>query len=455
MARRILAIDPRQTPWQLAVARQGRPAPTLERVVDMPSEGDLMERLTEALGAPPGPDDRIALGIPCTDLFIRWLAFPFTDRRKVRAAVGPELARQLPVEFDSLHLVFRRQPANTGAQVLAVAIERARLEQLIEPCATLEDRFHSLIPAPFALADALAADRPEGLLVCVSDADITLVRLKSGVPCDVRVQARSPGQKSIDQVSFIVRQGRIMLEARSQEDAVILLAGEACDGELGQALTEFGFRVLPACPADAPQDLRSNQYGAAALALGCGRKSTDLNLLSGPYAPRGDWKRLRPRLLTAAVLFSLVLALVLGAGWLQQAGRQRQLAALDQELERLYRQAFPNEKRVIDPVRQLDAKLKQLGRTGASGPGLSALEALRLLSSSIPADVSIRIVDYSYSPDGIRIEGETTSFETVSRLMEVLRSRPAFAEVNLADSRQKSSGQTVQFRLQLRLKEAG
>ncbi|GAB4174764.1 MAG: hypothetical protein Tsb0017_09770 [Geothermobacteraceae bacterium] len=455
MARRILAIDTRQSPWQLAVARPGRAAPVLEQAIALPEGEELSERIAAALGGPPGVDDRIALALPCTGIMVRWLEFPFADRRKMRAALGPELARQLPVEVDSLHLVYRPLDAGEGGHALALAIERARLEQILEQFEPLGDRLHTMMPAPFALADTLSTDWPNGLLVCVSGAEITLIRLRNGLPVDLRVQPRRPGQKSIDQVSFIVRQGRIMLEARSAEDALVLLAGESPDSELAEALREFGFRVEPARPTRDEGDLLPEQYGAVALALAAGRRQRELNLLSGPYAPRGDWKRLRPRLLTAAILLTLALVLAVAAGWLQLTARQQRLAALDRQLESAYRKAFPTEKRVVDPVRQLEAKLGQLRKTAGGGETASPLEILRLVSAAIPADLPVRIRDYSHNRDGVRIEGETASFETVSRLVEQLRALPAMAEVTLSDSRQKSNGQAVEFRLQLRLKEAG
>ncbi|TYO97557.1 type II secretion system protein L [Geothermobacter ehrlichii] len=460
MARRIIALDTQSRPWRLAVARPGRPNPTLELVAELPEGEDIpfAERLRQALGRDPGGEDRLVLPLPATSLLVRWLEFPFAEAGKIRAALPAELARQLPCELDDRHLLHRLLPAATGRRALALAVDRQQIEEAL---ATFDGHplpLTGLLPLPFAVAEALPKGCEDGLLVCVTRNEISLLLLKEGQPCDLRVQSRGQRQKSIDQVAFIVRQGRIMLAARDREQARILLAGESADGELARALRQFGFAVeAPDIDCDG-DGIAGERFTAAALALAATRrKGPALNALCGAYAPRGEWRQLRPRLIAACSLLAASLIFFLAAGWLEIERRQSRLDRLDRQLRQTYRQAFPQEKALVDPLLQLEARLKQLRKTvrvPAAG-GQTPLTVLREVSRRVPTDVRVRIRDYAHTADGLRIEGETESFEAVSRLVDSLRKSPLFSGVKIADTRQQPDGKGVSFRLQLNWKEAG
>jgi len=458
MARRFIAIDTGNRPWRLAVARPGKPVPVLERVAQL-AEDDrpLAERIREVLGHDPGPDDRLALDLPVASAFVRWLDFPFAEAGKIRAALPAELARQLPGELDDRHVLHQRLAVSEGGRVLALAVPTAEIENRLKTFDAPPLSLACLAPLPFTVADLLEPPDDPCLLGCISSREIVLVLLAEGRPQDWRVQPRHSGQDIGELVSFITRQAAILAGDSPDRRPRLLLVGDPDREDLAGALERSGFQLLQPVLQAGNADISPSDMPVAALALAAARRGgPGLNALTGPYAPRREWRQLRPLLLTAGSLLLLSILLFAGAGWLQIGQRQRQIERLNQQMRQLYRQAFPGEKTIVDPLLQLEAKLRQLrGKADPLGAGAHPpLAVLREVSSRLPQDVKVRIRDYSHSADNLRLEGETTSFEAVSRLVSALRQSPLFSEVTIDDTKQRPQGGGVDFRLQLHWKGA-
>ncbi|MFA5515563.1 MAG: PilN domain-containing protein, partial [Desulfuromonadales bacterium] len=84
-----------------------------------------------------------------------------------------------------------------------------------------------------------------------------------------------------------------------------------------------------------------------------------------------------------------------------------------------------------------------------AGQQNTPLIVLREISGSIPGSVSVDIRDLSYTPDSVRLEGVTTSFDAINQIARSLESSPLFAEAQIADAKMSLDNTRVDFRLNL------
>ena len=92
-----------------------------------------------------------------------------------------------------------------------------------------------------------------------------------------------------------------------------------------------------------------------------------INLLQGDYSRREEWGRLlRPWKASAALLLAglILVGVSTGLNYFQLSQQREQLAA---EIEEVYRKAFPQARRIVNPRAQMEQKLNQLRRQAGGG----------------------------------------------------------------------------------------
>ena len=104
---------------------------------------------------------------------------------------------------------------------------------------------------------------------------------------------------------------------------------------------------------------------------------------------------------------------------------------------------------------KLELKLEELLRRQAELQGGtsadSALGILVAMSEAVPGDVEVEFESYAFDPPNVRLRGQASSFETVTRLQEILRTSTSYQNVDVGDVRSAASGEGVQFELTIRL----
>lgn len=123
---------------------------------------------------------------------------------------------------------------------------------------------------------------------------------------------------------------------------------------------------------------------------------------------------------------------------------------------RIYRSAFPGATAIVDVPLQMKSKIKELKTKTAlvAGNGrFSPLAVLQNISEQTPKDLTVDIRDLSYTPEGVRLEGTTTTFEATNRLAKSLEASPLFKNAQISDAKMSLDGKTVDFRLNLQRRD--
>lgn len=462
MAKRSIGID--LAPGVLRVAiitmEKGRPQglETARRPCSDP--GEIPGLLREVLGGDPGFGDRLAMTVPARETFIRDLTFPFADGKKIAATLPLELATQLPLSIEECAIA-ALPPRPAGDQrftVTAAAVRAALAHQRLDACDQASLPIHVLDLAPYALAAGLREAAPDGLQVCVTEQEATVTLVQSGAVRAYRVLPLAGNLPLQALAPMIAREATTLGRTHGQAGDAVLLTGPGAAPALDEALAAAGLKPVRVDLTVGGQAVASEFQPAAAYALRAagGTWDSGLNFRQGVFTLRSEWARLRGRLMTAAALL-LAACLAFGvSAWLGYASKAQRAEALNKEMVRIYRSAFPGATAIIDVPMQMKSKIKELQTKTAlvAGNGrFSPLAVLQNISELTPKDLTVDVRDLSYTPDGVRLEGTTTTFEATNRLAKSLEASPLFKNAQISDAKMSLDGKTVDFRLNLQRRE--
>lgn len=145
-------------------------------------------------------------------------------------------------------------------------------------------------------------------------------------------------------------------------------------------------------------------------------KSTLTNLLQGRYKQQGALENLWSGLRWPMVAAIALIVVVLGGLIVDNMMLKRQSEALAQAQTEIYRATFPNARRIVNPVSQMRAQLKQV----TSNEGENQL--LQWLNQGAKAlgQADIELLNFRYTANALRIQIQAPDYRRVEQLSEEL-----------------------------------
>jgi len=128
---------------------------------------------------------------------------------------------------------------------------------------------------------------------------------------------------------------------------------------------------------------------------------------------------------------------------------------LKKQIREVFVQTLPQEKKIVNELAQLNEHLEtSQAQYNALAAGLSdrvlPLRILQIISEKIPTDQNVRINDISMAPESIHLAGIAPSFESVDKLMSLLRQVSGFDTVEVPSIDVDPQGRGVRFTLSIR-----
>ncbi|RMG52644.1 MAG: hypothetical protein D6717_11775 [Gammaproteobacteria bacterium] len=349
----------------------------------------------------------IHLLVPGEQVLCRVVETPARNERELARALPYQLEDELAQDVEELFFAFRRMGRGRAACLIT---ERSRMQGWLEGW-----------PDPDAIGDM----RPDYLALPVIEGGWTLlveegrVLLREGQDCGLAIaSALAP----------------VVLAERSEratpEKIVIYRVGTA----------EPPLLAWPAKPEEC-----TVSHALEALAATAREGRPLVNLRQGPFAgrrrpgPQGGWKRAA---IAAAVLLGLGLGLRVADLLLyRQANEQAQA-----RMATLYRQTFPEARRIVNPPVQMEQKLKALRSQAAMGDE-AALALLDALARAWQGGVELKGLQYREGRLEARVQAASLS------AIEALRQRIENGGMHATlDSASNEAGRT---RAVLRLEKSG
>ncbi|MFA7384283.1 MAG: type II secretion system protein GspL [Desulfurivibrionaceae bacterium] len=461
MAKRLIGIDIGRHTLRLAVLTHDQGTLSVVSVLESPYEetADQVARLRDTLHGDFNLGDRLAACLPGGAALVRRLTFPFSDRRKIAAAVPFELASQLPVALDDYTTVMQPPVRNdAGATIVAAAVKTVQLAETLAPFDAHGIPLHILDLAPYAYVAGLKDFLVDGILVSAMEQGTSLALVRAGEVLDYRQLPFGVGMEVTDQAQAIHREATLLGRSHQPGGLSLQLMGPLATPELLTALSTLRDEVEILSIDINGQTIEAPFLPAVALALRAADtgKPQAFNLRQGPFVLKSEWAGLRKNLLLIAGLTGLVLITLGVSMGLRYYDKQHQVRILEQQMAALYKQSFPKAATVVDVPMQMKSAIRQVqedsGIIGAEQ--LSSLQLLRILSE-LPKSLSVDVDEVTMERNEVRISGRTTTFEEVNRMAETFRHSPDFEKVEVAESKMDLDGKRVSYRLRMILSGKG
>ena len=370
-----------------------------------------------------------------------------------------ELSLQLPVAGETCTLAFQKPiPVENGFRVAAAAVQTSAIESALAPFDRQDIPLNILGLAPFTLARGLASQVPNGLLVTLTPRETTLALVIDSEVANYRLL---PNPADIDENQLaegILRESNILRRSAGKGHFTCYLIGSGATPSLLKHLRDKGE------PADIPRielngkPLAAEFLPAVALAQRAGiiDRERGFNLRVGPFALKSEWGRMKKRMVAMAVLLAISLVMLSTSAYLAYSQKARTAANLQQEINRIFKETFPGTQAIVDAPLQMRAQLAELQKVGqmvGAGDSFSTLNILAEISRNTPADIKVDIRDFNYTPEAVRLEGVTSSFDAINRLSKTLQQSPLFEAVRIDDAKMSLDGNQVDFRITLSLRK--
>ena len=455
MSRRFIGIDLEGTEVRVAAltVTAGKIAVELEkRSYDTPATA--AAAITEILGGKIGLGDRLVTALPCRVGLFRRLHFPFREKNKIAAALPLELNAQLPIPLAEHVIAFLpARPRENDYEVDAVVVNKHEVEELLTCFPEPEHNPRRIDLFPFAFHPLLP--QQNCIQIYCRQLEVVVSLVCAGRIEDYRLL---PGTGELDEqeiFDFIASQISQIENSLGENDLPLWVIGAGVTDELLVQLYKTDRTFLSPAEDILQRPIDCEMAPAVLLALGEmgeAKRGGQLNFRQGEFSPRGQLKRFRSKLVAVTLLLFLV---VVGGGLTMQLGylqKTTELQQLKQQLKAVFYQVMPDKTTIVDIPLQLEQQLqtlqKQVHLFGLGGHGAAAV--LQGLSSSISRDIRIDVKELGYNQSGVRLSGNTDSFEAVDLIVEQLKANYLFDSVTVVGAQLAPDGNRVDFKLQLK-----
>lgn len=421
---KVLVLDIGRERVLAGVFESGKPLSFFSASIEGPGGEGLREALSAAAGQARAKFGRVLVSLPASELIIRVVEMPFSERKKVLEALPFELAGLLHVEVGDV--VMDAVPLGEG-RFLAVAAERrlvrGYLEVLnsigIDPCWIGSGLFAASALVPASDGGGTRAVVVPGAFAVTENGSPRLFKPVRGIE-NVRLGAE-----------FLDAEGIVVDEVHSAGWDEEELAG-IFHGARQEALD-----LPPGCPPEASLAF------ALAVVEDSGRIAEMVNFRRGEFEYTREKAAKRRALKTAALLASVLVLILAGDLYARYLGLSAELESYKEALRSGYAELFPGERAAEDPVYQLETRLSAMDREiAAMGGGASSLDSLLGIAQATLEGSGARITEIVLGPEGrVIAKGEAPTFEDANRLKEALASGP-LRDVSLDETRARPEGGT-------------
>ncbi len=455
--------------------------------------GDDLARLLELLGWQGGD---CVCGVSLADLSLRNLALPFTDRRRIDQVLPFELEDQLVVPAgDQMVAYVRVGGGNDRSDLLVFCLQKEILGRRLDLLATAGLDPRRVVPAMLALAGQAAGSEEQGrdcLLLHAGLHSLSMAVCRAGEPvffrrlpypeqmftrppfvlqdhlevavtdreqaAEIIRAVRGEVQRSLDffrmETGGEVEPDRVLLSgALAAAPEVVRLVGESLDREV--ILLDLR-RAVGLQGGDGEDPWRPGLYDRAlALALAGFARKVAVDFRTGEFAAGHGLLADRRRLVAGAVAAGLLAAAWLGWLWVDYRGLDSRYQALGEEMRAIYRQTFPGATRIVDPLAQMKANLRQLQAPRVALPLFTGrkriLDILADISERIPAAVTIHVSRLVIDEGSVQLKGTTDTFNNVDTIKNRLGASPLYREVKIVSATAGKKKGEIRFEIRLQL----
>lgn len=343
--------------------------------------------------------------LPSTEVILTDADIPSRQRQRIMQALPYALEEQFADEVEKLHFAMGGRDANSGHIAVAV-IARARLEYHLHQLQTVGITPTSMLPMVLAVPQ-----RPDSWSIAYFDG-VALVR--TGTHAGF----------AIEPANLVTTVALAVAALQAPKQFVVFQ-----DTSTPLDLTAMSTLNIPIVE----ETLEQGIIAAFASEL---VKMPQLNLLQGAYQPLNKITILwRPWRLTLALL-TLLVGILVGQHWLEYQHLQRYHQFLTNQIEKIYRDTFPEARKIVNPRVQMEQQLKILrSQRGHKETPTSFLALLAQMSTPLQQTAGLVLKRFDYQQGRFDILLEVANLQALEQLKQRLSTSGLSVEIVSANAR--------------------
>lgn len=359
-----------------------------------------------------------------TSIHIETVQLPIKNRKKLLRAIPFALEEQIADEVDELHFV-AGNPQQDGSVPVA-AIKKDILEAVIDTIKEAGIEPVAIIPDTLCLT---ANSKQWAILLHNNQANL-------------QFNTFSGSEFDCDMLSIIIP-SILQQETLGTPEKIILFTQD------GEPEDKSAQDIIEALPEDI--EFIKVSYNTHPLVIYCGQyqSAMPLNLLQDAYKPKrksnAEWRRWR----LAAALAVVWIGLGLGSTGTEYYDLQNKNKQLRSQIEKIYKNAFPKSKKIINARVQMEQKLKELKGGSSASESTSMVALLSDSASALSSEKGITLQTINYRNNRMDLELTGTNLQAIESLNKKINRQPLKSEII------SSSSEKNQVKGNIRIQKAG
>ena len=348
------------------------------------------------LSAIPAADDsdEVIVFVPAIDVLLACATLPKQSRSRLQQSVPYALEEQFVDDIESLHVALGTQQKDGRVHAAVVA----------------EKRMQSWLDALQHQGITPAVMMPENLALPQVNGDWSALCLPDGI-CTVRSGEETGFASERENLAILAQRHRTECSDAKQSDKTIQVRITDCaadDLDAKQLEQDFGLPVrLEACNGDALASL-INGYD----------EHRGINLRQGKYQPASQLLKGGRRWLPTAGLAALWLIIIFANTISDYIDLSMKDAAYREKITQLYKNTFPDAKRVVNARVQMEQQLNAL--RGSTGSDAGFLSLISKVVEGLAKVEGLDVQRLSYKQGALDLDIKLGDLQQLDKLKQLL-----------------------------------
>ncbi|QTA93226.1 type II secretion system protein GspL [Desulfonema magnum] len=495
MSKKILGLDIRQDAVAAVLVKSGIKGNWIESYARVPTDQKEIETsLPAALETITRQIDTAGslcvASFPGDQVCYRNIQIPFRDQKKIRQVLPFELEPTLPFPIEDVTTDFHiinLPDSKDHTNIITATVEKTKLKLYLNTLVSLKMEPEIVTVGGYATALCLAkfANIPEDCLFMDIDTDkCSVFVIISGQIYLIRSFPINSNAGRTESLCIEVQRTLAAFEEifplnLNYQPNEIHIAGYGTDTDFTSGFEPEAERILgiPVRRADIVKDtgtiirMRSSASSpemnweqeqkasgqmdnAYALALLETEGLNSLNFRRGEFAPKKQWAEHKSSIIKTGILASLMLILLFCNMMTDSYSLEKKVAELDRQIINIFKTTFPDVKRIIDPLSQMQVAIQEVKKTAALPGGtenIRTTDILNEISKRIPQETDVEFKRLVIGENNILISGDTDTYNAVDDIKNKLEQADIFKEVTITSSTIAKGGNRVRFKLKVDL----
>ncbi|MBF0411982.1 MAG: PilN domain-containing protein [Desulfamplus sp.] len=195
-------------------------------------------------------------------------------------------------------------------------------------------------------------------------------------------------------------------------------------------------------------------FNAIAAPLCYIKQKKTVNFCQGEYAKSSFFHKFKDNFVVLSIFAAIAIAAFFINIQYDIVKLKEQVKTFDQAITESFKRTFPDVKTVVEPLMQMQVKLKEAeteigfssGKAGGSSyRNIKAVEILYELSNRIPESLDVEITRFLLSEGRVVIAGNTDNFNSVDRIKTMIEKYNRFKSVTISSATADKTGKRVSF----------